>query len=105
MIELGEANDVAAATAAVAVEEICVWVDKAGLVVGVQWTQPQQAAEADGLGLLPVMCLEILQQRNLLFQFIERCSIHGLLASMGRIRQSALRSQATMVGLNKKYFP
>jgi hypothetical protein len=103
MIEFGEANDVAAAAAAVAVEEIFVGVEqKAGLVVGVQRTQPQEAAEADGPGLLPTMCLEILQQWNLPFQFIERDSIHGLLASIGRIRQSALRSQATMVGDCKK---
>jgi len=81
------------------VEQILVGVNqKAGLVVGVQRTQPQEAAEADGPGLLPIVCLQIVQQRNLLFQFIERHAIHGLLASIGRIRQSAPRSQATMVG-------
>src|SRR5438876_701472 len=59
----------------------------------------------DGPGLLPIVCLQILQQRNLLFQFIERHAIHGLLASIGRIWQSAPRSQATMVGVRKKYSP
>ena len=54
VIEFGEANHVAAAAAAVAVEQILVGVNqKAGLVVGVQRTQPQEAAEADGPGLLP----------------------------------------------------
>jgi hypothetical protein len=106
MIEFGETNYVTAATAAVTVEQIFVGVDeKAGLVVGVQRAQPQEAAEADGPSLLPTMCLQILQQRYLLFQFIECHAIHGLLASIGRIRQSAPRSQATMVGARKKYPP
>ena len=35
------------------------------------------------------MRLQIIQQGNLLFQFIESLAIHGLLASIGRIRQSA----------------
>ena len=47
----------------------------------------------------------ILQQRNLPFQFIERDSIHGLLASIGRIRQTALRSQARMVVAPRKWIP
>jgi hypothetical protein len=49
--------------------------------------------------------VEILQQWNLLFQFIERPAIHGLLASIGRIRQTAPRSQARMVGAPKKCTP
>jgi hypothetical protein len=50
------------------------------------------------------MCLEIFEEWNLLFQIIESGSIHGLLASIGRIRQRAMRSQATMVGARKKYW-
>ena len=41
----------------------------------------------------------------MLFQFIERDSIHGLLASIGRIGQTALRSQARMVGASRKWIP
>src|ERR1035438_8514773 len=94
MIEFGEADDVAAATAAVAVEEILLRVhQQAGFVVRVQRTQSQEAAEADGPGLLPTMCLEILQEWNLLFEFIESGSIHGLPASIGRIRQTAPSSR------------
>ena len=48
------------------------------------------------------MRLQIAHQRNLLFQLVESLTIHGLLASIGRIRQSALRSQATMVGVRRK---
>ncbi len=73
MIEFGETNHVAAATTTVAVEQVFVGVhEKAGFVVGVQRTQSQKAAEADRSRPLPIMCLQILQQRNLLFQFVER---------------------------------
>jgi hypothetical protein len=72
-------------------------------VVVVEWTQSQKAAESDGSGLLPIERLQILQQRNLLFQFVESVTIHGLLASIGRIRQTALRSQARMVGVRGKF--
>src|ERR1043166_7774586 len=51
------------------------------------------------------MRLQIAHQRNLLFQLVQSLAVHGLLASIGRIRQSALRSQATMVGSRKKYAP
>ena len=51
------------------------------------------------------MRLQIAHQGDLLFQVVESLAIHGLLASMGRIRQSALRSQATMVGARKKCWP
>ena len=58
MIEFDEANDVAPATATIAVEQVLVRVnEKAGLMVGVQRTQPQKAAGADGPGLLPIVCL------------------------------------------------
>src|ERR1700674_2934285 len=90
MVEFDEGNDVTTATAALTVEQVFVGVnEKAGLMVGVQRTKPQEAAEADGPGLLPIVSLQILQQRNLLFQFIERSSSHGLLASIRRIRQGA----------------
>src|SRR6266849_10929567 len=106
MIEFDKANHITATTATVAVKQVFVGVnEKAGLVVGVQRTQPQKAAEADRPGLLPTMGLQIVQQRNLLFQLVESLATHGLLASSGRIRQSAPRSQARMVGVCKKRSP
>jgi hypothetical protein len=48
------------------------------------------------------MRLQIAHQGDLLFEVVESLAIHGLLASMGRIRQSAPRSQARMVGARKK---
>src|SRR6266566_3493409 len=106
MVEFDKANDVATATAAIAVEQVFVGVNKeAWLMVGVQRTKPQEAAEPDGSGLFPIVCLQILQQRNLLFQVIERSSSHGLPASIRRIRQAVSRSQARMVGVRRKCSP
>jgi hypothetical protein len=103
VIEFSESNHVTTATATIAVEQVLVGVnEKAGLVVSVQRTQSQKAAEADRPSLLPIVCLQILQYRNLPFQFIESHSIHGLRASIGRIWQSAPRSQARMVGVRRK---
>ena len=51
------------------------------------------------------MRLQITHERNLLFQVVESLAIHGLLASIVRIRPSAPRSQATMVGARKKWWP
>jgi hypothetical protein len=51
------------------------------------------------------MRLQITHERNLLFQVVESLPIHGLLASISRIRQAATRSQATMVGVRKKCSP
>jgi hypothetical protein len=51
------------------------------------------------------MRLQIAHQRNLLLQLIETLTIHGLLASIDRIRQTALRSQATMVGARRRCKP
>jgi hypothetical protein len=48
------------------------------------------------------MRLEIVQQGYLPFQFIEGFTIHGLLASISRIRDIAGRSQARMVGAWRK---
>ena len=106
MVEFDEANHVATATTAIAVEQVFVGVhEKARLMVGVQRTKPHQSAEAEGPRRLPIVRLQILQQRNLLFQFIEGSASHGLLASIGRIRQTAPRSQARMVGVRRKCSP
>ena len=65
--------------------------------------QPHPSATAERPCGLPIMRLQITHERDLLFQVVEGLAIHGLLASIGRIRQSAPRSQATMVGGRKKY--
>jgi hypothetical protein len=67
-----------------------------------QWTQPHPSAAAKWPRRLPIQHLQIAHQWNLLFQLNESLAIHGLLASMGRIRQTALRSQERMVGARKK---
>ena len=71
-------------------------------MISMQRAQPHPSATAERPCRLPIMRLQITHQRNLLFQVVESLAIHGLLASIGRIRQSATRSQATMVGGRKK---
>ena len=89
MIEFGKANHVTAATAAVAVEQVLAGVhQEAWFVIGVQRTQSHQSTTAEWPGRLPIMSLQIVQQRNLLFQLVESLTTHGLLASIGRIRQT-----------------
>ena len=106
MIEFGKANHVTAATTAVAVEQALTGIhQETWFVIGVQRTQSHQATAAEMSGRLPILRLQIVQQRNLLFQLIESLATHGLLASIGRIRQSAPRSQARMVGVCKKCSP
>ena len=71
-------------------------------MIGMQRTQPHQSTAAETPGRMPIMSLQIVQQRNLLLQLVESLTTHGLLASNGRIRHSAGRSQATMVGACEK---
>jgi len=106
VIELCKANHVSAAATAVAVEKVFVGVhQKAWFVVPVQRAQPHPSTTTEWPRGVPVMRLQIAHQRNLLFQVVKISAIHGLLASMGRIRQSVPRSQATMVGARKKCWP
>ena len=106
MIEFREANHVPAAATAVAVEEVFVGIhQEAWFVISMQRAQPHPSAAAEWPRRVPIMRLQIAHQRNLLFQLVESLAIHGLLASIGRIRQSALRSQARMVGARKKCAP
>jgi hypothetical protein len=78
---------------------------EAGFAIGMQRTQPHPSTAAEAPDRLPILSLQIVQQRNLLFQLVQSLAIHGLLASSGRIRHSALRSQARMVGVRKKCMP
>ena len=74
-------------------------------MVSMQRAQSHPSATAERPRRVPIMRLQIAHQGNLLFQVVESLAIHGLLASMGRIRQSVVRSQATMVGARKKRSP
>ena len=106
VIEFGEANHVPAAATAVAVEKVFVGIhQEAWFVISMQRAQPHPSATAEWPRRVPIMRLQIAHQGNLLFQLVESLAIHGLLASIGRIRQSAPRSQATMVGARKKCAP
>ena len=106
MIEFCEANHIPTAATAVAVEEIFVGIhQETWLVISVQRAQPHPSAGTEGPRRLPIMGLQIAHQGNLLFQLVERLTVHGLLASKGRIRQTASRSQARMVGAHKKWAP
>jgi RNA polymerase sigma-70 factor, ECF subfamily len=69
------------------------------------WVTPSSGfdwAAADMPGRSLIISLQIVQQANLPFQIIESLATHGLLASMNRMRQSALRSEARMVGVRRK---
>ena len=103
MIDFGKADHIAAAAAAVAVEQALAGIyQEAGFAIGVQGTQPHPSTAAEWPDRLPILSPQIIQQRNLLFQFVESLATHGLLASIGRIRHSAPRSQARMVVVCKK---
>ena len=87
MLEFNEANHVAATAAAVAIEQTLAGVhQKAGLAIWVQRAESQHSAAAELTRRLPILSLQIMEQRNLLFQIVESLAIHGLLASTGRIR-------------------
>jgi hypothetical protein len=106
VIEFREANYVTAAATAVTVEEVFVGIhQEAWVVISMQRAQPHPSAAAERPRRAPILRMQIAHQGNLFFQLVESFAIHGLLASMGRIRQSAFKSQATMVGVRKKYSP
>lgn len=106
MIELRKANHIPAAATAVAIEECFVGIDQeAWLVIFMQRAKPYPPAATERPCGVPIMRLQILHQRNLLLQLVERLAIHGLLASTGRIRHNAPRSQARMVGACRNCLP
>ena len=59
-------------------------------------THPPAAAKLSGGP--PMVCFEVIQQGDLLFELIDCLPTHGLFASNGRIRRIAIQSQARMVG-------
>src|SRR5829696_1985327 len=99
MIQFGEANNIATATASVTVEQALVVIQqKAWFVIWMKRTQSHPSIPAQSPGRPPVMRLQIIQQRNSPLQFVNSPAIHGLLASMSRIRPTIHRSQTKMVG-------
>ena len=74
-------------------------------MISMQRAQPHPSAGTEGPRRLPIMGLQIAHQGNLPFQIVEILAIHGLLASISRIRQTIPKSQATMVGARKKCSP
>src|SRR6478736_1406436 len=99
MIEFDKTEDVSAASTAIAIEQAFVCIhQKAGLAVWVQRTQSHPSVSGELSNRPPILSLQIVQQRNPLLQIVESKASHGLLASFGRIRRAARRSQATMVG-------
>src|SRR5262249_38805521 len=93
-----------AAPTAIAVEEISGGIhEETWFVIFMQRAEPHPPATAKWPRRVPIMRLQIAHQRNLLFQIVESVAIQGVLAWIGRIRQSALRSQAAMVGVCRKW--
>src|SRR5687768_16047279 len=88
LIASGEANHVPAAAAAITIEQVFERIhQKAWFVIFVQRTQSHESSTAEPSGRAPIIGLQIVQQRKLLFQLVEGLTTHGLLASIGRIRQ------------------
>src|SRR4051794_28055792 len=82
VIEFGKANHITAAATAVAVEQAFVRIHhEAWLAIDVQRAQSHPPAAIELPCWPPILCLEIVHQRNLLLQFIKRLASHGLLAS------------------------
>jgi hypothetical protein len=102
VIQFGETNHIAAARAAIAVKQVAARVcQKARIVVSMQGAQPHEPAAADAPGWPPALRPQIIQQWNLPFQFIDLASIHELFTATGRIRRTALQSQARTVDETK----
>jgi hypothetical protein len=87
-IVLDKANHVTATATAVAIEQALRGIhQEAGFVIAVQRAQSYQSTPAQLSGRLPIMCLQIVQKGNLLFQLLDGLATHGLLASSSRVRQ------------------
>ena len=87
-IVLDKANHVTATAATIAIEQALAGIhQEAGFVIAVQRAQSHQSTAAQLSGRLPIMRLQIVQQRNLLFQLVEDLATHGLFASSSRVRQ------------------
>src|ERR1019366_4308852 len=85
------------------VEQVPGWVhQKTGLVVAVQRTQSHEPPAGNAPGGVFMLPLQIVQQRNLLFECGHGRPDHGEIASRSRLRPAAGQSQARMVGARRK---
>jgi hypothetical protein len=106
VVELDEADEIAAASAAIAIKQVLDGVhQKAGLAVGVQGTQSHQPSARDASSGFPTLSFQVVQQGDLLFDGIHGRPGHGEFASRRRVRLAAAQSQARMVGARKKPVP
>ena len=68
MIELNKTDDVAPTAAAVAIKQTLAGIqEKAGLVVGVERTQPHPSIPRQPAAGVPILRPQIVEQRNALF--------------------------------------
>src|SRR4030095_2046196 len=90
---------VAAALTAVAVEQVFAGIDvKRGSGFCVERTKSHELLSAAGAARGPVATLQILQQRNALFELFQ-ILVHGAgVPSRSRVRDGGRHSQARMVG-------
>src|ERR1035441_3495691 len=73
VIQLGEANYIAATAAAVAVKQILAGIDrKSRPVIGMQGTQTHQPATSRSPGWLPTLSLQVIKKWNLLLESLWR---------------------------------
>src|SRR5947199_5093023 len=92
VIGFGKANYIAATSTAVAIEQASAGVHhEAGMMISMQWAKSHPPAATELPSRSPIICLEIVQQRNLPLKLVECLALHGLLASIGRIRHNAAR--------------
>lgn len=91
VIELDQADEIAAASAAVAIEQIFAGVDPEGRPgFGMQRTQPGHLAAGAAPARLPVVTAEIIEQSDAVFQFIQTVAVH---ASISRMKMDCGKSQ------------
>src|SRR5215467_4319675 len=101
--KLHEANQVASQSAGVAVEQILAAVDAEGRAsVLMQGAEPDEFVASSGGAPAPVVPLQVLEQRNALFEPFQILTHGGYRPSSVRVRTSGTRSQARMVGEKRK---
>src|SRR5215831_11358116 len=90
VVQLDEADEIAATAAAIAVEQVLDRVhQEAGLVVEVQRAQSHQPPSRNTARWLPTLSLQVFQQGNLLLDRIHRWPHHVEFASRCRLRPAA----------------
>jgi hypothetical protein len=103
VVQLDEADEIAATAAAIAIEQVLERVQlETGLVVEVQRAQSHQPPARNAARWLPTLSLQVFQQGNLLLDGIHSRPDHGEFASHCSVRPAAGQSQARMVGARKK---